>query len=146
LTERVLLVPRLPWCVVLGAFVSVVPIALFADALLVPVHLPTFVALLEPAVALSCRARDGQRVSPIAIAAVVGGLIASIASMMAPATVVQMDRRCSWVYALSWIVLPILGLVGSALAAGITAIVIGIASLVRRWKARGQRSRSASCF
>ena len=34
----------------------------------------------------------------------------------------------------------------TALGIVLGAIVIGIAWLVRRWKARSQRSRSASCF
>ena len=145
-----LLLPGLPGCVVLGAFVSVAPIALFSDPCLVLLHLPTFIALLQPAVAFSSRARDGHRVSPIAIAAVVGGLVASVALMLLPLMLVPMSRQHGWIYGFTWIVVPIFGLVGSALAAVLAALVVGIAWLVRRWKARWlaspQRSGSASRF
>jgi hypothetical protein len=145
-SERSVLPLALPGCVVVGAFVSLAPIALYSDGLLMLVHVPTFLALLDPAVVLTVRARNGQRVSPIAIAAVVGGLVASVALMLVPAVAVQSDPKCSWVYGLTWVVLPVLGLVGSSLAALLAAAVVGLAWLPRRWRARGQRSRSASCF
>jgi len=141
-----LLLPGLPGCVVIGAFVSVLPIALFSHALLVIVHLPTFVALLEPAVVVSCRAQNGERASPIAIAAIVGGLVASVSLMMIPAAMVGADRECAWNYWFTWILVPVVGLAGTALAAGLAATLVGFAWLARRWKARGQRSGSASCF
>jgi hypothetical protein len=119
--------------VVLGAFVSVVPIALCSGAVLAVVHLPTFAALLEPSAELSCRVRDGQRVSPIAIAAVVGGLVSSVGLMLIPSTMVLMDGGCAWIYGFTWAVLPIFGLAGSALAAGLMAALVGLAWLVRRW-------------
>lgn len=128
-----MLLPGLPGCVAIGAFLSVVPIGLFSDALLVVLHLPTFVALLEPSVVFSRRVRDGRRVSPVGVAAVVGGLIASVGLMLIPSTMVLTDRGWAWVYGFTWAVLPIVALVGSTLAAGLTGAVVGLAWLVRRW-------------
>ncbi len=139
-----LLLPGLPWCVGIGALVSLLPIALVSDVMFLVAHLPTFVVLYVPAVDLSCRAREGQSVSRVAIAAVVGGLIASVALMLIRAAVVRMDRECGWIYGFTWLVLPIFGLVASALAAGFAAAVVGVARVVSRLRRngcyRGQRS------
>jgi hypothetical protein len=135
-SEHALLLPGLPGCVVVGALVGLLPIAVFSDLSLVLLHLPTFAALLVAAVEFSCRTRDRQSTSPILIAATVGGLLASVALMLIPAIAAQTDRDCACLYLVTWIVLPIVGLVGSALGAGLAGALLGLAWVVRRWRAQ----------
>lgn len=114
------LVRSLPWLVAVGALLSLTPL-LFDPALLLA-HAPTFIVLLGYALVFARGARKGQSPSPVSVAAVVGGLGVSIGLMLVPVAAMREDPKSVGIYWSTWLLLPILGLVGSGLAAGLVAI------------------------
>jgi hypothetical protein len=114
-------VRALPWCVLAAALVTLAPLAQL-DVLILVVHLPTFVVLLAYAISLAGHARKGQIVSPVAVAGVLGGLGASVALMGFLAVGMLEDGTVGFFYFSTWMLLPILALVGSGLAAAVVGL------------------------
>ena len=125
------LVRALPWCVVVAALVTLAPLA-HLDVLILTAHLPTFVVLLACSIGLAGHARKGQIVSPVAVAGVVGGLGASVALMGFLAIGMLENGTVGFFYFSTWMLLPILALVG----AGLAAAVVGLGQRVFRRRSK----------
>jgi len=115
-------VQTLPWCVVVGGLVTLTPLVILPEILILIAHLPTFVVLLAYAIDLGRRVRRGQVVSTIAIAGVVGGLGASVALMGLMAIGMLEDGTVGIFYFITWMLLPIFALGGSGLAAALAGL------------------------
>jgi len=110
-------VRALPWGISLGGLVTLTPILVVPDVLVLIAHLPTYVVLLAHAIDLARRVRKGQMVSTVTIAGLVGGLVPSLALMGFLGIGMLEDGTVAIFYLASWMFLPIVALVGSALAA-----------------------------
>jgi hypothetical protein len=125
---RASFVHALPWCVLVSALLTLAPILILLDVLILVAHLPTFVVLLACTIDLAWRVRQGQIVSPITVAGFVGGLGASVALMGLMAIGVLEDPTAGMFYFFTWMLLPIFALVGS----GFAAAVVGLGRCVFR--------------
>jgi hypothetical protein len=113
-------VQALPWIVLVGGVLTLMPLV-FSPILLVA-HLPTFSALWVQASGFARRARGGERSSPVALAAVGSGLIASVGLMLVPILAMGEDPLSGVIYWFTWILLPIFALVASGLVAALVAL------------------------
>lgn len=114
-----------------SGLVTLAPIVVLLDVVVLLAHLPTFVVLLAWAIDLAGSVRRDQAVSPIAIAGFVGGLGASVALMGLMAIGVLEDATAGMFYFFTSMILPILAVVGSGLAAA----VVGLGRLAFRRRA-----------
>ena len=105
---------------VVCAVATLTPTVIFPE--LVVAHVPTFLGLLGFALSFARRSRHGESISPVAIAAVVGGLFASVALMLIPLAAMHEDPKSIGIYWYTWILLPVFAIVGSGIGAAMAVL------------------------